>query len=242
KPDDAGGFSGLIDMITSSVAPTTWDEVGGPGAIAENQNAMSIAVSQTDDVHEEIVVLLAALRRVRDEQLAAAKSIEPPMPPGAPPEETKTRPLRVRAFRLMRGTQGPGKSGWRPPTPVVGDSASRGAQAGVGKRKAAKPPAEGDPAKEAETAQKAESGDKTAEAPPAKEPGPAAGAAEKKVLVLSKDEKLETIVQEIVKLVPQIIEPQSWEPQGEGLIRAVGEGIVVRNTEQVQHRVARLVA
>src|SRR6185437_3537691 len=61
SPDDAGGFSGLIDMITSSVAPTTWDEVGGPGAIAENQNAMSIAVSQTDDVHEEIVVLLAAL-------------------------------------------------------------------------------------------------------------------------------------------------------------------------------------
>jgi hypothetical protein len=236
KLDEAGDFSGLIDMITSSIAPTTWDEVGGPGAIAENQNAMSIAVSQTDDVHEEIVVLLAALRRVRDDQLAAAKSIEPPMPPEAPPEQMKIRPLRVRAFRLMRGTLGPGKSGWRPPTPVVGDSASRGAQASVGKRKAAEPPAEGDPAKEAE------SGDKAAEAPPAKEPEPAAGAAEKKVLVLSKDEKLETIVQEIVKLVPQIIEPQSWEPQGEGMIRAVGEGIVMRNTDEVQHRVARLMA
>jgi hypothetical protein len=50
------------------------------------------------------------------------------------------------------------------------------------------------------------------------------------------------MVEKLAKLVPEIIEPQSWEPTGEGMIRAVGEGIVVRHTEEVQHRVARLMA
>ncbi|HQU43000.1 MAG TPA: hypothetical protein PK867_09315, partial [Pirellulales bacterium] len=35
-------FSSLIELITSTVAPTTWDEVGGPGAIKEYRNGVYV--------------------------------------------------------------------------------------------------------------------------------------------------------------------------------------------------------
>jgi len=62
-------FDSLIDLITSTVKPTTWDEVGGPGSIAPFETNLSIVVSQTQDVHEEIVDLLEQLRRLQDLQV-----------------------------------------------------------------------------------------------------------------------------------------------------------------------------
>jgi hypothetical protein len=53
----------LIDLITSGVAPTTWDDVGGPGACTGYGE--TIVVSQTDEVHDEVERLLAALRLSR---------------------------------------------------------------------------------------------------------------------------------------------------------------------------------
>ena len=35
-------FQSLIELITSTVAPTSWDEVGGPGAIKEYQNGVYV--------------------------------------------------------------------------------------------------------------------------------------------------------------------------------------------------------
>jgi tetratricopeptide (TPR) repeat protein len=61
-------FDALIDLITSTVKPTTWDTVGAPGSIVPFENGMSIVVSQTDDIHEEIVDALAQLRKVKSEQ------------------------------------------------------------------------------------------------------------------------------------------------------------------------------
>jgi hypothetical protein len=61
-------FRSLIEDITSSIAPTTWDEVGGPGAIQGFTNAGAVVVSQTTQVHEEIADFLKALREVGDEQ------------------------------------------------------------------------------------------------------------------------------------------------------------------------------
>ncbi|MDZ7616860.1 MAG: hypothetical protein U1E05_07650, partial [Patescibacteria group bacterium] len=58
-------FDSLIELITSTVKPQTWDEVGGPGSIAPFETNLSIVVSQTQDVHEEIVDLLEQLRRSR---------------------------------------------------------------------------------------------------------------------------------------------------------------------------------
>ncbi len=62
-------FQSLIELITSTIAPTTWDEVGGPGAIQEYRNNLSLVISQTQEVHEEIADLLAQLRRLQDLQV-----------------------------------------------------------------------------------------------------------------------------------------------------------------------------
>lgn len=53
----------LITLIERTVAPDTWDTVGGRGAIAAlpGQMGMGVVVSQTDAVHDEIVGLLRGL-------------------------------------------------------------------------------------------------------------------------------------------------------------------------------------
>lgn len=58
-------FDSLIELITSCVQPTTWDEVGGPGSIAPFENNMSLVLSQTEEVHEEITDLLQTLRAIK---------------------------------------------------------------------------------------------------------------------------------------------------------------------------------
>lgn len=62
-------FDSIIELITSTIQPTTWDEVGGPGSIAPFETNLSLVVSQTQDVHEEIVDLLEQLRRLQDLQV-----------------------------------------------------------------------------------------------------------------------------------------------------------------------------
>ena len=59
---------GIIGVITDSLAPTTWDVIGGPGEIEQFAPAGALVVSQTCAVHEEIALLLAALRKARDVQ------------------------------------------------------------------------------------------------------------------------------------------------------------------------------
>lgn len=61
-----GGFEGepMIDIITSTVHPTTWDTVGGNGSIVFYDPTLDMVVNQTDDVHEQIELLLAKLRRL----------------------------------------------------------------------------------------------------------------------------------------------------------------------------------
>jgi general secretion pathway protein D len=62
-------FDSLIDLITSTVAPTTWDTVGGPGSIAPFATNLSLVVSQTQEVHDQIADLLDQLRRLQDLQV-----------------------------------------------------------------------------------------------------------------------------------------------------------------------------
>lgn len=61
-------YDSLIDLITSTIAPTTWDEVGGPGSIAPALTSGAIVFSQTRDVHERVERLFEALRLARDTQ------------------------------------------------------------------------------------------------------------------------------------------------------------------------------
>jgi general secretion pathway protein D len=62
-------FDSLIDLITSTVHPSSWDAVGGPGTIARFEGNLSIVVSQTQEVHDEVADLLEQLRRLQDLQV-----------------------------------------------------------------------------------------------------------------------------------------------------------------------------
>jgi hypothetical protein len=55
-------FKSLNEAITSNLAPTTWDEVGGPGVIEEFTNSGALVISQTPAIHEQIAAFLQALR------------------------------------------------------------------------------------------------------------------------------------------------------------------------------------
>jgi hypothetical protein len=73
--DEAGqtDFDQVIQVMTSSVAPDSWEEVGGPGAIDALTAPASIVVSQTREVHQQIAKLLTALRANRPHNFAAEK-------------------------------------------------------------------------------------------------------------------------------------------------------------------------
>jgi hypothetical protein len=60
-------FDSLLDVTTKTIKPTSWDDVGGPGSIQPFTSAgiVTIVVSQTDEVHDKIVDLLAELRSMR---------------------------------------------------------------------------------------------------------------------------------------------------------------------------------
>jgi general secretion pathway protein D len=73
-PGGAGGgvqpdFDSLIELITATIAPTTWSDVGGAGAIKQFATNLSLVISQTQEVHEEIADLLEQLRRLQDLQV-----------------------------------------------------------------------------------------------------------------------------------------------------------------------------
>jgi len=72
-PPSVGGgqadFQSLIELIQQTVEPTTWNTVGGQGAIQPFDTNLSIVVSQTQEVHERIADLLEQLRRLQDLQV-----------------------------------------------------------------------------------------------------------------------------------------------------------------------------
>ncbi len=72
-PPAVGGgqanFGPLIDLIQGTVAADTWDTVGGQGAIRPFETNLSLVVSQTQEVHDQIADLLEQLRRLQDLQV-----------------------------------------------------------------------------------------------------------------------------------------------------------------------------
>jgi type II secretory pathway component GspD/PulD (secretin) len=60
----------LIRLITSSVAPQSWADMGGTGTIEYFGPTMALVINQTQDIQEEIAALLAALRRLQDQEVA----------------------------------------------------------------------------------------------------------------------------------------------------------------------------
>ncbi|MGE0758536.1 MAG: hypothetical protein AB7O38_16030 [Pirellulaceae bacterium] len=74
-PSNMGGaaladFDTLIDLIQQTIAPDSWVDAGGTGAIESFPTNLSLVISQTQDVHEDIADLLDQLRRLQDLQVA----------------------------------------------------------------------------------------------------------------------------------------------------------------------------
>ena len=55
-------YDTLVETITTTVKPQSWDEVGGPGSVSEVPKSKCLVISQTRDVHDEVLTLLRALR------------------------------------------------------------------------------------------------------------------------------------------------------------------------------------
>lgn len=64
-------YDSVIETITTTIEPQSWDDVGGPGSIAPIEPIASLVVSQTQDVHDKIAELLTNLRNSRQEQANA---------------------------------------------------------------------------------------------------------------------------------------------------------------------------
>jgi general secretion pathway protein D len=62
-------FGAIIDLITETVEPESWDDWGGPGSISEFEGNLSLVIRQTEDVHNEIAELLQQLRKMQDLQI-----------------------------------------------------------------------------------------------------------------------------------------------------------------------------
>ncbi|HYV35584.1 MAG TPA: hypothetical protein VE988_07765, partial [Gemmataceae bacterium] len=60
----------LIRLITSTIAPNTWSDVGGKGTIQYYPIGNALVVNQTQDIQEQIIDLLQALRRLQDLEVA----------------------------------------------------------------------------------------------------------------------------------------------------------------------------
>ncbi len=62
-------FDTLINLITTTIAPDTWEDNGGTGTIAGFPTNLTLVVSNTQEVHDQIVDLLEQLRRLQDLQI-----------------------------------------------------------------------------------------------------------------------------------------------------------------------------
>ena len=59
----------LIKMITSTIKPETWSDMGGPGTIEYYPLGLALVITQTPDIQEQVAELLASLRRLQDLQV-----------------------------------------------------------------------------------------------------------------------------------------------------------------------------
>lgn len=178
-------YASLVDLLQTTVAPTTW-EGSGPGPTMAFDAAQALVIPQMAEVHEEIEVVLTALRAVRDCQRAAAVRRPEEVEPAN--EDADGWPTRI--YRLLPG--------WYSRATVGGRGMMGGGQMGAF--------------------------------------GTATSPAE-----LAAD--IEKLIAELATLVPEFIDPESWQAQGgRGLARALPGALVVKQTPARQERIGTFLA
>ena len=66
----ANSLAQLLEMITSTIAPDSWEEAGGHGKMTVHDSTLSLVVSQTPAVHDELRSTLKLLRTVSDQRVS----------------------------------------------------------------------------------------------------------------------------------------------------------------------------
>lgn len=89
--DQFADFAELVDLITATLDPSSWDDVGGAGSCQpfQTRGICVLVVSQVRDVHEQIETLLAGIRAHRRAQAPAAA------PPISASGETSATPQAI---------------------------------------------------------------------------------------------------------------------------------------------------
>ncbi|MEM9588098.1 MAG: hypothetical protein AAGA03_12525 [Planctomycetota bacterium] len=62
-------FDSLMQLIQTTIVPDTWELLGGPSTMQPYQQNLSLVISTTSDVHDQIVELLESLRRLQNLQI-----------------------------------------------------------------------------------------------------------------------------------------------------------------------------
>lgn len=96
----------LVKLVTNTVAPDSWDFVGGAGVITVARPWGLLFVSQVDEVHREIEALLAAARGARQKTDSTAAT-PPPVSPWTAPRAKVAVPDGQRHM-LLPGVTAPG--------------------------------------------------------------------------------------------------------------------------------------
>jgi general secretion pathway protein D len=62
-------FDSLITLIQTTVVPDTWEALGGPSTMSPYAQNLSLVISTTSEVHDQILELLESLRRLQNLQV-----------------------------------------------------------------------------------------------------------------------------------------------------------------------------
>ena len=62
-------FQSLIQLIQQTVSPDSWEEMGGSSTMVEYAQNLSLVISTTSEVHDQITELLESLRRLQNLQI-----------------------------------------------------------------------------------------------------------------------------------------------------------------------------
>ena len=215
---DIGSRHGeLSEAIVSLVAPTTWDEVGGPGQIELIESSRALAVSQTFECHREIEAFLTSLRAIRRQQVAGKDK-------AAEAVAADDDAIALKIYRLPpHWAQSLGAA----PRPAP----------------AAAPPSQPAPVQPAPVQPAPVQPAPVQPAPPAKDGGakapPPAVHSQMGGGFGANSERFPT-AEQLAKAIPVSIEPASWtQSGGEGSIAVVGHSLAIRQTNRIHREIRR---
>ncbi len=182
----------LTELISTTVALETWDKYGGPASIASVPNMDVLAISQSNDVHDQIVDLLMRLRKKAKGPEAAQPTTQP---------NANDAPTRLVIYPVPSPAAPASNSTSQKNASAVPDTASRpallqlvqfggGGMGGPATLSLYPPIPEGD----------------------------------------------------LVDLITELIEPQSWSARDDVSARAVPGRLFIRHTDAVHRQIERLLA